>query len=113
MAQKMIVELVDDLDGTAIADGEGGTVSFSLENRSFEIDLTAKNAAQLHEALAPFIDAARPVRGNVRKESTRTRREKNGRDLALVRAWARDNGHIVSDRGRVPGPVIEAYDAAH
>lgn len=30
-----------------------------------------------------------------------------------IRAWARANGHEVPDRGRVPGPVADAYRAAH
>ena len=34
-------------------------------------------------------------------------------DLADVRAWARQSGHDVSDRGRVSAAVLEAYDAAH
>jgi hypothetical protein len=32
---------------------------------------------------------------------------------AVVRAWARDNGYVVSDRGRIPLEVQAAYDAAH
>ncbi|MFI1973393.1 histone-like nucleoid-structuring protein Lsr2 [Streptomyces cinnamoneus] len=30
-----------------------------------------------------------------------------------VRAWAKENGHSVNDRGRVPAEIREAYAKAH
>jgi len=39
------------------------------------------------------------------------RRGRGARDTAAVRAWARANGLTVSDRGRIPGPVLEAFSA--
>lgn len=33
--------------------------------------------------------------------------------LTSIRDWARKNGYSVSDRGRIPSDVLEAYDAAH
>lgn len=115
MAQKVTVELVDDLNGTPIAEGEGGTVTFALQRKSYEIDLSTKNIEKLEAALAPFIGAARPAGAEQTKTTspTRSRRVSSGHDLAAVRAWARENGHEVSDRGRVPTPVLEAFDAAH
>lgn len=43
---------------------------------------------------------------------------KSAKDLATVsnaelRSWARGNGHLVSDRGRVPAAVVAAYRAAN
>lgn len=32
---------------------------------------------------------------------------------AEIRAWARANGHVVADRGRIPADVVAAYAAAH
>ncbi|MDQ1131033.1 Lsr2 family protein [Microbacterium sp. SORGH_AS_0888] len=60
MARKVIVKLVDDLDGTPIEDGTGSTVTFAYGKKSYEIDLSDTNAAKLEDALAPFIAAARP-----------------------------------------------------
>ena len=34
-------------------------------------------------------------------------------DTAKIRAWAKDNGHPVSDRGRIHQSVKDAYYAAH
>lgn len=116
MAQKVIVELVDDLDGTPIKDGKGGTVSFALGKKSYDIDLSDANLAKLEEALAPFVNAARPSPGATgtaaRRGTSRSVRKVSGVDLAAVREWARANGHTVSERGRVPAAVLEAYAAA-
>jgi hypothetical protein len=116
MAKKVTVQLVDDLDGTPIPDGEGATVVFSIDRRSYEIDLSDENQEKLRDALAPFIDAGRVVSSGSSSPRTRTsssRPASNGHDLTAVRAWARENGHKVSDRGRVPATVLEAYDAAN
>lgn len=117
MAQKVIVELVDDLDGSAITAGKGGTVSFALGKKSYDIDLSPENLAKLEEALAPFIAAARPASGSpaagTRRGPARSGGKASGVDLAAVREWARANGHTVSARGRVPAAVLEAYSAAH
>ena len=107
MARKVITTILDDIDGTDDAE----TVTFSLEGVSYEIDLSAKNKEKLHKALAQFIEAGRRS-GGARRSSGSSRAKSRG-DLAAVRAWAKGNGHDVSERGRVPAAVIEAYDAAH
>lgn len=113
MAKKVTVELVDDIDGTPIGEDNGGTIVFSLERRSYEIDLSDANLERLRDALAPFIDAARVVSAPAAAPRARTAsRSAGSHDLAAVRAWARENGHEVSDRGRVPASVLEAYDKA-
>jgi hypothetical protein len=113
MAKKVSVELVDDIDGTVIADGSGSTVTFSLERKSYEIDLSDANLQKLQKALEPFISASRPVSAGNGRASTSRSRSNRGTDLNAVRAWARENGHTVSDRGRVPASVLEAYVAAN
>lgn len=113
MARKIVHQLVDDIDGTVLDPGQGQTVLFSLDGIAYEIDLTDRNADALREALSPYVSAARAVSGG-RGRRTSTRSTGSGRhDLAAVRAWAKENGHKVSDRGRVPGAILEAYDSAH
>lgn len=104
VAHKRIVELVDDLDQTVIDDG--GTYSFSLNGRAYEIDLTSDNLDKLRELLAPFIAAGRRVRG------TSVQRSKSSGETSAVRAWAQQNGYTVSDRGRIPAEIIAAYRAS-
>lgn len=116
MAQKIQVLLVDDLDGGTATE----TVTFGLDGSGYEIDLSSENANKLREVLAPFVGHARrasratparvaapggrPARGSARIDREQTQ---------AIREWARKNGHAVSDRGRIPAAVVEAYEAAH
>jgi hypothetical protein len=109
MAQRVEVLLTDDLDGTNIPAGKGETVTFGLDRKSYEIDLTAKNASALRKALQPFIAGGRPIKGS-RRQAVRTR---IGADTRTIKEWARANGYKVSDRGRIPNAVREAFDAAN
>jgi len=118
MARKIVHQLVDDLDGTVLEVGDGETVTFSLDGTAYEIDLTTANAAALRDALAPYVDAARSV--SVRSVEPRRGvparsggRRSTPRDYAPIREWAAKNGFAISERGRVPASVLDAYDAAH
>ena len=132
MARRIVHQLVDDLDGTVLEVGEGETVLFSLDGTAYEIDLTDENAAHLRGALAPYIAAARSISARSTQAATRGRGSGGGggasgggdggarkqkragqRDYAPVREWAAQNGYTLSERGRVPAAVLEAYDAAH
>jgi hypothetical protein len=120
MARKVQVILSDDLDENLPADE---TVSFSLDGTSYEIDLAEKNAKELRDAFSRYVSAARKVgrggrssgggtgsgAGRGRSSGGRMDREQAG----AIRDWARKNGHAVSDRGRIPASVVEAYEAAH
>jgi hypothetical protein len=115
MARRIVHQLVDDLDGTVLEVGEGETVLFSLDGVAYEIDLTDDNAAALRTALAPYLTAARSISSSRPSSSGgSTRRRRTGQqDYSAVRAWAKSNGYQVSERGRVPASVLEAYEAAH
>jgi len=111
MAQIREVRLVDDLDGSQAVE----TLEFSLAGRNYEIDLSEDNAKKLRDALAPFVNAARRVTARRRPGSSagasgsRTSvadREQN----QAIREWARKRGMKVSDRGRIPVEVLEAYN---
>lgn len=111
MAQKVEVLLIDDLEGGSADE----TVRFGLDGVSYEIDLSDGNAAQLREALTPYVQRAR-------KSSTRTTRGRGssrGRGTssrersAEIRSWARQQGISVNERGRIPSWIVEKYQAAH
>jgi hypothetical protein len=111
VATETFTRLIDDLDGAKAE----RTVSFSLEGRSFDIDLSKKNIAALEKALAPHIGATRrgdrPARrGRTQRSGSTTRGTKT--DLSAVRQWARANGYEVSDRGRISADIRKAYEAA-
>jgi len=113
MAQKHITQLIDDLDGTVLDDGN--TLHFSLEGRAYEIDLSDENAKKLRDAFEPYISAGRAVgsAGGSTRRPGRSRSAASSRDLGAVRAWAEQNGHQVNSRGRIPASVLEAFDAAN
>jgi hypothetical protein len=112
MAQRVQIVLEDDLDGGAAAE----TVTFGLDGVSYEIDLSDKNAGKLRDEFASWIGHARRSGGRRttgRRAAGGSSSSSSRRDLSAVRAWARSNGHQVSDRGRVSAAVQEAYDKAH
>ncbi|KQO81976.1 MULTISPECIES: Lsr2 family protein [unclassified Frigoribacterium] len=116
MAQKTFIQLVDDIDGTPIADGEGRTVTFAIDGASYEIDLTDAHVAELVYALEPFTSGGRRTGRRTSAPAARAgspRPKSDPAELQRIREWARENGHDVSDRGRVSGAIREAYDAAH
>ncbi|MFC1419372.1 histone-like nucleoid-structuring protein Lsr2 [Streptacidiphilus cavernicola] len=110
MAQKVVVELSDDLDGSQADE----TITFALDGRSYEIDLNSKNAGKLRAALEPFVSAGRK-QGGARREAKRVAvaRDTNRPDPVAVRAWAESQGIEVASRGRVPADVVEKFQAAH
>jgi hypothetical protein len=108
MAQKVNIILVDDIDGSEAAEA----VSFALDGKEYAIDLNAKNAQKLRDALAPYVAHARRESGRSRRGRS-TPAARGGSTAAEIRAWARDNGYKVPDRGRVAADVKAAYEKAH
>ena len=116
MAQRVTVEMVDDLDGTT--SDSVSTVAFSVDGVNYEIDLNEVNAERLRDNLAEFVTRAhrlggRATRGTARGTArrpvaaTQTREQNHA-----VRDWARTNGWPMSDRGRIPADVVAAYQQA-
>ncbi|MEO5534082.1 MAG: Lsr2 family protein [Pseudolysinimonas sp.] len=109
--KKQITQLVDDLDGTVLEHG-GTTIRFSLEGRSYEIDLSSDNADKFRRAMAPFIAAGRATAGRTTSGVRRPSRNASG-ELAAIRSWAQSHGFTVGDRGRISAEVRDAYERAH
>ncbi|MCI3932213.1 MULTISPECIES: histone-like nucleoid-structuring protein Lsr2 [unclassified Streptomyces] len=110
MAQKVQVLLVDDLDG-----GEADeTVTFALDGKSYEIDLTTANADKLRGLLEPYLKGGRRTGGRASgRGKGRAPAASQSQDTAQIRAWAKENGFEVNDRGRVPASIREAYEKAN
>ncbi|KDA05960.1 hypothetical protein DC31_11895 [Microbacterium sp. CH12i] len=113
MARRIVHQLVDDIDGSVLGIGEGETVHFSLNSTAYEIDLTTENADALREALEPFIAAARRASASSASRGGPRKRASASPETAAIRAWAQANGHAISERGRIPATVVEAYRAEH
>ncbi|OLF08733.1 nucleoid-associated protein Lsr2 [Actinophytocola xinjiangensis] len=111
MAQKTVLELVDDLDGGPADE----TVTFALDGAEFEIDLSAENADRLRDTLAEFVGHARRTGGRkARTPKAVAPAPANGKpDTQAVREWARSQGETVAERGRVPQAVLIKFQEAH
>jgi len=110
LARTTIVQLTDDIDGSAAAE----TVRFAVDGRTYEIDLSTEHAESLRDSLAQFVAAARRagrVDASPRRGQGRQGRPQGGNSSA-VRAWAKQNGVPVSPRGRVPQDVMAQYNSA-
>ncbi len=106
MATRTVTEFLDDMTGQAADE----TVSFGLDGVEYEIDMTKKNAAALRKALGPWQDRARRVTNGRRNPPLQ--HVPAGVDNKAVRAWAASNGIELSERGRIPGAVIDQFRAA-
>jgi hypothetical protein len=109
MAQIMQVKLVDDLDGGEAVE----SLAFSLDGKSYEIDLSDTHAAALRDVFAPFVTSARRAGGGPKVVSRQRMSMRTGRareETAAIREWANSNGLEVSTRGRISSTVLEAYE---
>lgn len=113
MAQKVQVLLLDDLEGGNADE----TVTFALDGKSYEIDLTAANAEKLRGVLAEYVKSGRRTTGtrSTRGKGRTAPASPSGGNpqTAKMRAWAKDQGYEVNDRGRVPAGIREAYEKAN
>lgn len=112
MAERIVRQLIDDIDGSDITDGGGEQLEFSVRGVTYRIDLSATNIAKFDKALKPFVDAAETVGGTRRKRSKTKASQRAAVDLGDIREWARGEGYEVSDRGRVRAEIVEAYHTA-
>lgn len=118
MAQQKRVELLDDLDGSAADE----TVRFGLEGAHYEIDLSETNATELRTSMSEFLQHARRVGRDKPASQSAPNTPSPGKPLTArqerertqaIRTWARAADYTVSDRGRIPAHIAEAYDRAH
>ncbi|MFF4541906.1 Lsr2 family protein [Streptomyces aureus] len=110
MAQKIVTVYTDDLTGAE--SDEVQTHTFSLDGVGYEIDLISDNYDKLFEALAPFIEKGRKT-GRTSRTGKARKAPAEGPSPEELRAWARENDYQVSERGRVPAAIHEAYRNAH
>jgi hypothetical protein len=109
LVRDVIQHLVDDIDDG----GAPQTVRLSYRGIDYEVDLSARSVAALDDALAPYLDAARPVPTIRSSRGTKKRVSSGAASPKEVRAWARGHGIDVSDRGRLSVDVNRRYRQAH
>jgi hypothetical protein len=116
--QQVEVVFTDDLTGDTLREADVQTVSFAVDNITYEIDLCEKNASSMRNDFAAWVEHARPLtatattRRSSRRPTTNTPQPSaDRRQTAKIRQWAQSNGHPVSTRGRLPAEVVDAYNA--
>lgn len=109
---KTTYTITDDLTGEEITEEDAESISFSYGGSSYELDLSKENARKLDNFLAPYVDAARKVRGSSRFPKSGFEADVKQRNQK-IRAWAAETGLKVAPRGIIKQEVREAYDKAH
>jgi hypothetical protein len=116
MAKATVEVLLDDLDGSEATE----TVTIGWNGDWRELDLSKRNLASLSKTLDKYWQVGRPVSGNRRPPTKRSRPEtrsprraaKAKRDPKLIRAWATHNGIPMPARGRIPVDIERQYNEA-
>ncbi|WP_412740953.1 histone-like nucleoid-structuring protein Lsr2 [Krasilnikovia sp. MM14-A1259] len=112
MAKQIITLLTDDLTG---GDADR-TVEFGLDGVNYTIDLSEKNAGKLRKALDPYLTVASRVgrtatHGRITSRAAAAPSRANRDQNQAIREWATRSGYEVSDRGRIPSSIVEAFHA--
>ena len=113
MARREITQYFDDIDNSPLKDDEVNTIRFSVDGNHYVLDLSEKNAADFRSAVEPWISAARPApaTGPQRTTNRQTSSASATRSRA-IREWARAEGLEVSERGKIPARIVDAYNEA-
>lgn len=117
MARKVVVELVDDIDGTIFGE-DGANITFSVNGVNYGIDLKDKHASKFHKKIGFFSNTpSGSVSANADRIVRQPRRLRRGdaatRDVKEIRTWVAERGYEISSRGRIPAEVEQAYQDAH
>jgi Lsr2 len=109
VAQRVSVTYACDYDDKEIPDGQQRSITFGLDGQEYEIDLCAKHSEKFSEVVGKFAEHAR--RGTVRAARRKRRTAANRQRSAEIRAWAKESGMEVSDRGRIPAHVLAGFES--
>jgi len=115
MAQKVIREFIDDIDGSEAE----RTFTFAVDGTHYEIDLSSENIKEFNEAIAGFVESARARKvktsggGHRARKTSASGSGRSREQTQAVRVWARQQGHSINDRGRIPVSIQQAFDHAH
>jgi hypothetical protein len=113
VAQKVSVTYMCDYDQKEITQGQHQVRRFSIDGRDYEIDLCEKHSEKFDEMLGRYAERARRAGAKQRPAKAKRRTAAHRQHSANIRAWAKDTGLAVSDRGRIPADIVARYEATH
>jgi Lsr2 len=111
VARKELVQLLDDIDQSEADE----TIQFALDGTQYEIDLNKAHAKDLRSVLDTYVKSARRIDGGRVRSSGRRRGGAAAGDrdqIKAIREWAKQAGHTVSARGRIPAKIKQAFEEA-
>ncbi|QNJ57084.1 nucloid associated Lsr2-like [Gordonia phage Rabbitrun] len=114
MSRQEVIRVIDDYDGQPIENEEPIVMEFSVEGEQYQLDLRPSNVTKFQKDMTKWTDKAQKVGGRRKRRAKAVAPTKAAKsaELAEIRNWARDNGYEVSDKGRVPAEIREAFEAA-
>lgn len=107
MAKVETVQIVDDLTGKTLDGEDINRIKFAVDGKEYLLEVSNANAEKFYAAMEKWVAAAQPVKKG------RSKRLSRAKEIRAVRAWAIENGYEVSERGRVPNDILEAYQEAN
>lgn len=116
MAQKYIVQMVDDLTGEPIPEGDAESVRFALNGETRIIDLTKQHAEELRQAMQPYLTHSRRVEGSTkvgpksRFAGSSSSASTDMEERRKIREWAKKHGKPVSEKGRISSDIVAEYE---
>lgn len=110
MAKRAHIIYTDDLTGQDIAEGDYHHIKFTWEGHKYEMDASGETYTLLHSAIKPFIESATQV-----GRPTRTYKspKRDPAQIKAIREWAKSKGYAISDKGRIPAEIENAYNQTH
>lgn len=105
MARITVVEVVDDLSGKVLTDPE--TIRFGIDGSEYQLETSQESAQELRSLLLEYAKVSR------KRTTRRSVAARAATPVADIRAWAVRNGWDISERGRVPKVIVDAYNEAH
>jgi hypothetical protein len=110
VAKQTVVQYIDDIDGKELK--EAVTVQFGVDGKLYEFDTSAAHAKEFHKSLEKYVAASRRA-GIAKGRKNLVLGKRSKEQTQAIRDWARQNDYEISERGRIPTDVIEAFEAAH
>jgi hypothetical protein len=112
VARKVVVELADDIDGTVFGD-DGESIHYAVDGVEYVIDLKDEHAKELRETFEYYIAHSTRVGGRKHRGVNPTAPKRSSGETKKIRAWAIEQGHQLSSRGRIPAEIEQAFHDAH